>query len=569
MMNEITSGPATLTSWIRANEAGKRALAEARSRTVWQAISDAAALNPDRDALVAADDAGLVQRLTYGQLLTRVRNLSAGLASIGVKRGDRVVLWMTNRLEWVISALAAERLGAAVVPINTFLKPPEVKYCIAQSGGRHLIMLDRFRKLDMPQMLTEICPGFSNASEPGSFFSHELPDLRNVVMFARDGAHHPGTHDWGELEAIGASGAGDWLAVADRMEQAVTPEDLVLIKYTSGSTGFPKGVMLQQGGWLAVGLLHGRRTGMRREDSYFSMMPFFHAGGSMYGQMSMLPIGGTLVFTEAFDVELALRLIQQEQPTIFVSVLGKEVVMAAYERGITFPSVRMGHVHNEAAKVVMPNATFAFSPFGLTETYGPASLTGPNDPLEKQLTTGGRPLDGNEIRVIDPRTGRDVAPGEVGEAWIRGNIMPAYWNKPEETARALDADGWLHSEDLVTVDAEGYVRYVGRLKLMAKVGGENVSLEEVENVVKAHEAVTHCAAVGVADPRKVEAVRLYIIRRTDVSICAEDLQVWLKPRLAHFKLPREILFVDTLPRLANGKLDRLALSQWAKQEVAA
>jgi fatty-acyl-CoA synthase len=569
MANDSSVTVAPPTSWIRAHEAGQRALVAARSRTLWQAISDAAAFDPDRDALVAADDAGIVQRLSYGQLLARVRNFSAGLASIGVLRGDRVVLWMTNRLEWIISAFAAERLGATVVPINTFLKVPEVSYCIAQSGARHLIMLDRFRKLDMPQMLTEICPAFAATTEPGLLYCSELPDLRNVVLFGREGTRHPGAFDWNELEAVGARGDGEWLAVADRMAAATTPQDLLMIKYTSGSTGFPKGVMLQQGGFLAVGILHGRRTGMRREDIYFSMMPFFHAGGSMYGQMSMLPIGGTLVFTEAFDVPLAVRLMQQERPTIFVSVLGKEVVMAAHERGISFPSVRMGQVHNAAARAVLPNATFCFSPFGLTETYGPAAITGPDDPPEKHMVTGGRPLDGNEIKVVDPHTGNDVAPGEVGEAWIRGNVMPGYWNKPEETARVLDRDGWIHSEDLVTVDADGYVKYVGRLKLMAKVGGENVSLAEVEGVVTGHEAVTHCAAVSVADARKVEAVRIYVVGRTDLRLCVEDLRDWLKPRLAHFKMPREIVFVETLPRLANGKLDRLTLAQWAQQEVAA
>lgn len=563
------SGP---TSWVRADEAGRRALADACSRTLWQAITDAAALDPERDALVAADDAGHIQRLSYGELVTRVRRFSAGLAGIGVKRGDRVVLWMTNRLEWVISAFAVARLGAATVPINTFLKPPEVKYCISQSGARHLIMLDRFRKLDMPQMLTEICPAFANSTEPGALFSHELPDLRNVVMFAREGTCHPGAYDWNRLDAVASQNSAqdrEWLAVADRMAQATTPQDLIMVKYTSGSTGFPKGVMLQQGGFVANGILHGRRTGMRRDDIYFSMMPFFHAGGSIYGQMSMLPIGGTLVFTEAFSTELAVRLIQQEQATIFVSVLGKEVVMEAHRQGITFPSVRLGHAHNDAAKAVMPNATFAFTPFGLTETYGPAAITGPDDPPEKLMVTGGRPLDGNEIRVVDPDTGQDLAPGAVGEAWIRGNVMLGYWNKPEETARVLDADGWVHSEDLVSVDAEGFVKYVGRLKLMAKVGGENVSLEEVESAVTGHEAVTHCAAVAVADARKLECVRIYVVLRADLRIGQEDLRAWLKPRLAHFKLPREILFVEALPRLANGKLDRVTLSQWALQEVAA
>lgn len=549
----------------QAGEAAKRSLAAARSRTLFQAISDAAALDPARIALVAADDAGTIQRLSYGALISRVRHLSAGLASIGVQRGDRVVLWMTNRLEWIISAFAAARLGAAVVPINTFLKAPEVKYCIAQSGARHLIMLDQFRTLDMPQMLGEICPAFTQNPAPWAFFSADLPDLRNIVMFSRTGTTHPATHDWAALETPGAH----WLDVADRMAQAVTPDDLIMIKYTSGSTGFPKGVMLQQGGFVANGILHGKRTGMRRDDVYFSMMPFFHAGGSIYGQMSMLPIGGTLVFTEAFNTKLAVELIRTEQATIFVSVLGKEVVMDAYEQGITFPSVRIGHAHNEAAKTVMPNANFTFTPFGLTETYGPAAITSPLDPPDKLMVTGGRPLDGNEIRAVDPQTGEDVEPGEVGEAWIRGNVMLGYWGKPVETARAIDEDGWIHSEDLITIDAEGFIKYAGRLKLMVKVGGENVSLEEVENVVTAHEAITYCAAVGIEDARKGEAVRIYVVSRADVALCEEELRLWLKPRLAHFKIPREIAFVPNLPRLANGKLDRQTLLHWAKQEIAA
>ena len=556
-------------AWIKPSDEDKAALAAARSRTLWQVLGDACALDPDRDALVAADDEGVVTRLTYAQLLERVRNFSAGLASIGVKRGDRVVLWMTNRLEWAITCFAAARIGAAIVPINTFLKPPEVKYCIEQSGARHLVMLDRFRKLDMPAMLEEICPEFADLTEPGRLCSRDLPDLRNVVLFQRSGHPHTGTSDWAALEAVGAEAQGDWLAVADTMAAAVTPDDLYMIKYTSGSTGFPKGVMLQQGGFVAVGLLHGRRTGMSRDDVYFSMMPFFHAGGSMYGQMSMLPIGGTLVFTEAFSVDLAVRLLQEEKATIFISVLGKEAIMEAHERGITFPHIHMAPLHNEVAAQVMPNVRFAFSPYGLTETYGPASITGPGDPVDKHWTTGGRPLPGNEVRVIDPHTGEDLGPNETGEAWIRGNTMLGYWNKPEETARAVDRDGWIHSEDLVSVDEEGFVTYRGRIKLMAKVGGENVSLEEVEKVVTAHEAITHCAAVGVAVPLKVDAVRVYVVARVDLPVTAVYLLDWLKPRLAHFKLPREIVFVEDLPRLGSAKLDRLTLAEWAKQEIAA
>jgi fatty-acyl-CoA synthase len=243
------------------------------------------------------------------------------------------------------------------------------------------------------------------------------------------------------------------------------------------------------------------------------------------------------------------------------------VVQAAHERGIAFPAIWLGHVFNDLAREVLPNARFAFSPYGLTETYGPACLTAPDDPAAHQGVTSGRPLPGNEVRVVDPVTGLDCATGEIGEAWLRGNLMAGYWDKPDETAQMIDAEGWLHSEDLISVDAQDYVTYQGRLKLMAKSSGENVSLEEVERVVLGHQAVTHCAAVSVADPRKVEAVRLYAVVQD--TLVADDLRAWLKSRLAHFKLPRDIVFVEALPRLGNGKLDRAKLGQWAKEELTA
>ena len=214
----------------------------------------------------------------------------------------------------------------------------------------------------------------------------------------------------------------------------------------------------------------------------------------------------------------------------------------------------------------MPNVDFTISPFGLTETYGPAGVTSPTDPADRRLSTSGRMLEGNELRVVDPETGRDVDPGQVGEAWIRGNVMRGYWNKPEESARAIDPEGWLHSEDLVSIDMDGYVTYVGRVKLMLKVGGENVSIEEVENVVGSHDAVAQCGAVGVPDRRKGEVVRVYVETRPEHPLDEAELRAWLEPRLARFKTPRDIVFVAELPRLANGKLDRVELQHLAERE---
>lgn len=518
--------------------------------------------------MVAANDAGEVQRVTYQRLVERVRHLSAGFAGIGIRRGDRLILWMTNTPEWIVSAFAAMRIGASVVPINTFLKPAEIDYVVTQSGARHLLMIDAFRKLCLPEMLTQFCAPFARAQSPGFLCSHNQPDLRNVIVFARGGSAHAGAFDLRTLEQAGASDLA-LSELADRMEREVQGSDLGMIKFTSGSTGFPKGAMLEQGGIIANGTLHARRIGIDGTDIFFSMMPFFHAGGSIWGLMTMMTSGGTLVFTEAFNPTLAVELIESERATVMFGVLGKEIVEAAIAKGVQLPSVRIADNSTEAARQVLPNVAFCFRPFGLTETYGPAALTSPTDSPEQQERTCGRMLDGNELRVVDPVSGLDRGPGEPGEAWVRGNIMRGYWNNPQQTARAITEDGWLRCEDLISVDAQGYITFVGRLKLMLKVGGENVSVEEVENVVSSHEAIAACAAVGVSDRRKGEAVRAYITLRPRHALQEQELRAWLEPRLARFKMPREIVFIDALPRLANGKLDRVRLSQWASQELTA
>jgi len=541
-------------------------LTELRRRTIWQTVDSWATRVPDRAALVAGDDAGAVQRVTYAALADRVRALSGGLAAIGVRRGDRVVVWITNTPEWVVTSFAAMRIGAAVVPVNTFLKPLEVEYFLAQSDARHVVMLDAFRNLRMPAMLAELCPEFAEAQEPGFLFSERLPELRNIVVFNRGDASHPGAYDLAALETLGRTVEAETLG--DRMTSAVLGSDLAMVKYTSGSTGFPKGVMLEQGGIVANATYHSHRIGVDGSDVFFSMMPFFHGGGSIWGLMTMMVNGGTLVFTEAFDASMGAELIEREQATVMMGMLVVELVQAAVDDGRDLSSLRVAQVPNVDARRVMPNVTFNIAPFGLTETYGPAAVPAPDDPPEKRGTCG-LPLPGNEIRVVDPGSGKDVEPGEVGEAWIRGNVMRGYWNKPEETARVLDADGWLHSEDLVVMDRDGYVRYAGRLKLMLKVGGENVSIEEVENVVAAHEAVACCGVVGVPDPRKDEVVRAYVELRPGFDVAEDELRSWLETRLARFKMPRDIVFVHDVPRLANGKVDRVELARLAEEEVHA
>jgi fatty-acyl-CoA synthase len=541
-------------------EAGRKALEEAKSRTLWQMLTDSARAHPDHRALVGGDDAGRISRISYRELVARATGLSAGLVQIGVRRGDRVLLWMTNSIEWVVAAFATVRIGAVLVPVNTFLKPQEIKYFATQSGARHLIMLDTFRKLDLPALLKEFCPTAATAKEPGLLCDDEVPDLRNVVLWSRSGGKLDCAYDYNALENSSDPAA---IALADKLAAAVGPSDLAMVKYTSGSTSFPKGVMLEHGGFVANGVLHSRRMPAGQQDVYFSSMPLFHAGGSVYGLTTMLVNGGTLVFTEAFNPNLALELMAQEKATMIATLLGEEIAQAALARGITLPSLRMAGFTPAAAAKVAPNVDRAFAAFGLTETYAPCSLIGYKPGGNARA---GMMMDGNEGRIIDPETGQEQPRGVPGELLVRGNVARGYWNNPEETAKAFDKDGWFHSGDLVSMDEEGFITWHGRLKLMLKVGGENVSLEEVERVVASHDGVLHCGTVGVKDKRKTEAVAAYVVRAQGCELSVEDLRSWLETRLARFKMPREIVFVDELPRLGNGKLNRRDLSVRAQAE---
>ena len=533
--------------------------------TVWQLVADNARRHPDKVAYVQVDDEQRRRVLSYAEVAERAERLSEGLFGIGVRHGDRVAIWMTNRLEWIITYFAVMRLGAVLVPLNTWLTPPEIGYLLRQSEARHLVVQDRFRKIDFVEALTRIAPEFATAPR-GAFYSPELPDLRNVIVYQRSGDLGHGKHNqWNEL--VGGDPAA--AAAAGPASAAVAGADLAMIKYTSGSTGRPKGVMLEQGGIVRYGQVHTERLGLTADDAFFSAMPFFHGGGSLWGIQTMLETGGRLVFTEAFDPPLAGELIESEKCTVLFGILANELVTSALQAGRDFSSVRMSRPGGHGADILMPNASLVINPFGLTECYGAVTLCGPDDPPGKQRTTHGRPLRGQEIKAVDPETGAEVAPGVVGEAWVRGNTMRGYWKNPEATAAMIDDDGWVHSEDLVSIDSDGYVTYASRLKLMLKVGGENVSVEEVERTISEHEAVFHCVVVGVPDQRKTETGRAYVILHEGAELDEATLLDWLSARLARFKIPRDVIFTDSLPRLGNNKFDRVKIQQLALHDAPA
>jgi len=469
---------------------------------------------------------------------------------------------MTNTVDWVSFFFGAMRIGAVLIPINTWLKADEIGYILRKAGAQHLVMQDRFRQVDFTDLLAEIVPEWVGA-RAGDLHSAGFPRLRNVVVLRRspDRQRQPNAIDYEDLLAE----PGEGRELADQLAQSVRPTDLGFVMFSSGSTGFPKGVMLEQWGLVTNGLLHSRRLGVTEHDRYFSSMPFFHAGGCIWGLMTVVSQGATLVFTEANDGRLAAELLERERCTInFVgpSPIYYGMAAALEDHPRRFDSIWLGIAADPdlyAAFRKIFGVTNFLSPYGMTELYGAAILTGREDSAGRQQGGWGKPLDGVELRLVDPETGLEVPPGSIGEICLRGLVMRGYYDLPDETSSAIDAKGWMHTLDLGVMDEQGYVRYVGRIKAMLKVGGESVAAEEVEAVVRQFPGVAEAAVIGVPNRRMGELPRAYVVQLPKAEVDVGELRAWCSHRLARFKVPADFIVVEALPMTGSNKVDRAAL----------
>lgn len=514
--------------------------------------------------LVGVDDEGREQRITYGQFAKRTRRLAAGLQRLGLRRGDRMSLWMTNSVDMATVFYAALRLGVMVVPMNTFLGPEEAARELAHARPRCLVMQDRFRQRDYLEALGEMCPEWPQ-SRGGVLSSRRLPELRTVVVAPRaDGATPPGALSLEDVER-----AGDRL---DNVDQA-RPDDVAALFYTSGTTRRPKGVLLEQWGIVTKTLLLAERLRLGADDRMFTSMPFFHVGGCLQALFRLPLLGGTLVFMEAHEPEREIDLMVRERCTVNYSlfaILHDQVDLL--KRTGRRLDLRMTMAVGASAADLRAHmgARLLFTGWGLSEGYSIQACCTVDDAVELQDESAGLPLPGIEIRVVDPTTGRNVAAGEIGEAWVRGTVMRGYWEEPELTRQTIDADGWLHSGDLVRRRADGRVRYEGRLKAMLKVDGENVSPAELEAVIRSLPGVDECTVVAAPHPRSGEVPVAFVVPERGVAIDAGAVTKACAERLARFKIPRAVEVLDAMPLLpATSKVDRLALAARARQLVAA
>jgi fatty-acyl-CoA synthase len=509
----------------------------------------------DREAVVYGD-----ARLLFRDLAARVRAFARGLIAIGVAPGERVALWMSDRPEWLVARWAVPMIGAVLVPVNTRFRAQDLRYVLAQSEAATLIVQDSARGVSYFDILAELCPA-------GVWPSPALPALRTVIgLQTGEGAAPAGARGYAEIEALGASAAS---GIDDALQQRIAGlngQTVAQILYTSGTTSFPKGAMVCHGPLLQNNHYAIACLQLTPQDRYLSCVPLFTATGTFYTIACWLA-GACMVIVDQFEPRLFCETVQQERITLafFVDTIVQDLRAFDDRARYDLSSLRTG------TGAPLPTASFLWvshelgvpqlvSAFGMSETSNAVARTRHDDTLEKRSTTNGRPVDGVRIRIADVQTNATLPNGTVGEICIAGYVlMKGYYRQPEETARAIDAEGWLHSGDLGELDADGYLIYRGRVKEMIKPGGFNVATQEIEVFLKTYPGVREAVVVGVPDRRLGEVGYAYIEARPGAQLDPEAIKAWCKAAIASYKVPRHVEFVNEWPLTGSQKIRKLDL----------
>ena len=540
------------------------------TQTIGQAFDATVARFADGEALVSRHQ-GL--RYSWRQLAEQVEVHARALMALGVNTGDRVGIWSPNCAQWCILQLASAKVGAILVNINPAYRVGELEYVLRQSGCRWLVCADAFKTSDYHAMVQELAPELASAT-PGEMASERLPDLRGVVSLA---ANPPaGFLPWQAL----AERAGQTSVEAyAKRQQSLQFDQPVNIQYTSGTTGAPKGATLSHYNILNNGFMVGESLGLTARDRMVIPVPLYHCFGMVMANLGCITHGSTMIYpNDAFDAELTLRAVAEERasilygvPTMFIAMLDHparaqmdlSTLRSGIMAGATCPIEVMRRVIDQMHMAEVQIA------YGMTETSPVSLQTGPDDGLELRVTTVGRTQPQLENKLVDA-DGCIVPRGEIGELCTRGySVMLGYWDNPQATADAIDPAGWMHSGDLAVVDEHGSVRIVGRNKDLIIRGGENIYPRELEEFFYTHPAVADAQVIGIPCSRYGEEIVAWIKLHPGHSATVEELQGWCKARIAHFKVPRHIRFVDEYPMTVTGKVQKFRMREISVAEISA
>lgn len=536
--------------------------------TVGGLLDDMARRFPENDALVHPER-GL--RYSYRAFNEVCRRVAKGLVTLGVKRGDNVAIWAHNVPEWVMLQFATAKIGAVLVTVNTAYKSAELEYILNQSDSTTLFMVRSFKDTDYVQTVSAVAPEL-RVAEPGNLASPKLPFLKNVVFI---GDETPA--GMFGFESMVEAGKGVTDAELNAIEATLDCHDVINIQYTSGTTGFPKGVMLTHFNLVNNGFNIGECMKFTEKDRLCITVPFFHCFGCVLGVMVCVTHGSTMVPVEIFDPLKVLKTVEEEKctalhgvPTMFIAELEhpefSRFDLSTLRTGIMAGSVCPIEVMKRAVKDM--NLTEITSVYGQTEASPGITQTRTEDPVELRVATVGRALPGAEVKIIDIETGATLPPGKQGELCARGYmVMKGYYKMPEETAKVIDADGWLHTGDLAIMDENGYCKITGRIKQMIIRGGENIYPREIEEFLYTHPRISDVQVYGVPDRKYGEQVMAAVILKKGMEMTEAEVREYCKGKIANYKIPKYVKFVDGYPMTASGKIQKFKLREMAIKEL--
>jgi fatty-acyl-CoA synthase len=524
--------------------------------------------SPDHEFMVYPDRN---LRFTYSQFNHRVNQLAKGLISIGIKPGDKVGIWANNVPDWSTFMYATAKIGAILVTVNTSYKLTELEYLIRNADLHTLCIIDGYRDSDYVNMTFELVPELKTDVR-GELVSEKFPVLKNVIFIGPQ--KHKGMYNTHELILLGSYLPDDEL---NKAKAKVNTHDVVNMQYTSGTTGFPKGVMLSHYNILNNGFATGECMQYTQADRLLVCVPLFHCFGCVLAMCAVITHGSTMVFVEDFDPLMVLASVQKEKctalygvPTMFIAELNHPMFdlfdLSSLRTGIMAGSLCPIETMNQVMEKM--NCRDLIIVYGLTESSPGMTATRITDRPEIRATTVGTNYPGVEVRVVDPETGAECPPEVQGEICCRGyNVMKGYYNNPEATANAIDRDGWLHSGDLAVKTAEGFYRITGRIKDMIIRGGENIYPREIENFLYQMPQIEMVEIAGIPDEKYGEIVGAFIKLRAGKTLTQEEVQEYCRGKISRHKIPRHVIFIDEFPKTASGKIQKYKLREMGLEYV--
>ena len=533
--------------------------------TTGKLLEEIAKKQPRQDGVVYPDR-GL--RLSYQEFDEECRNVGKGLMSLGVDKGDHIAIWATNRPEWVISQFATGKIGAVLVTVNINYRRTEAEYLLRQSDSSTLILMDQYKDASYIDILYEIAPELKNTKPGEALKSKALPKLKHVILMGSE--RHPGMLLWDEVLALRNDITDE--ALNERMN-SLHHDDVINMQYTSGTTGFPKGVMLTHSNIINNAVSIAACMNLSSEDRMCIPVPFFHCFGCVLGTMACVTAGATMVPVQEFKVKDVLSAVEKERctalhgvPTMFIAELN-DPDFSKYDLSSLRTGIMAGSpcpIEVMKAVVDKMGAREITIAYGQTESSPVITQTRTNDELELRVSTVGFALPGVEVKIVDPETHEEQPRGLQGELCTRGyHVMKGYYKNPEATRKVIDDKGWLYTGDLAVMDENGYCRITGRLTDMIIRCGENIYPREVEEFLYQHPKILDVQVVGVPDEKSGEEVMAWVRLKEGESATPEEIQEYCRGKISRYKIPKYITFCTSYPMTASGKVQKYKLREQA------